>query len=265
MGVACEAAGELAARLDGFKAAKQIESEVFRTLVPAITGRWRDAVRADVAAEPFTSEEEALRAAGDNALIAYGSTLLLAIAGRKWLVLAQIGDGDIVAIQPTGQPLLPVPDDPSLTGQLTTSLCGARAEEDFRAGVVDVAATGLLGVLLATDGYGNAQVDDPWADGVSADLAELIGDRSPEWLADQLPLWAGLCASSDGSADDTTLALLIAPSAASRRHGAVSATDELSAAAARRLTQSAAKAVGETAVTREQRLAKSAVSDHAGS
>jgi protein phosphatase 2C-like protein len=265
VGVACEAARKLAVRLDGFKAAEQIKFEALRTLVPAITGRWRGAVRDDVAAQPFTSEEEALRAEGDNALIAYGSTLLLAIAGPKWLVLAQIGDGDIVGIQPSGQPLLPVPGDPSLNGYQTTSLCGARAEEDFRAAVVDVTTTALLGVLLATDGYGNAQVDDPWADGVSADLAELIGDRSPEWLADQLPLWAGRCASADGSADDTTLALLIAPSAASRRHGAVSARDELSAAAARRLTQPAGKAASRTAPTREQRLAKSAVSGHAGS
>jgi Protein phosphatase 2C len=263
--VACEAARELAARLDGFKAAEQIKFEVLRMLVPAITGRWRDAVRDDVAAKPFTSEEEALRAEGDDALIAYGSTLLLAIAGLKWLVLAQIGDGDIVGIQPSGQPLLPVPGDPSLTGYQTTSLCGARAEEDFRAAVVDVAATALLGALLATDGFGNAQVDDPWADGVSADLAELIGDRSPEWLADQLPLWAGLCASTDGSADDTTIALLIAPSAVRRPRDAVPARDELSAAAARRLTQPPAKAAGRTAAAREQRLAKSAVSARAGS
>jgi serine/threonine protein kinase len=210
--IACEAAGELAARLDGFKTAGQIASEVLRTLAPAITGRWRDAVRDDVAAHPFTSEEEALRVDGDNALTAYGSTLLLAIAGRKWLALAQIGDGDIVGIRPSGQSLLPMPDDPSLNGYQWASLCGARAEEDFRAGVVDVATVPLLGVLLATDGYGNAQVDDPWADGVSADLAELIGDHPPEWLASQLPLWAARCASAAGSADDTTITLLIAPS-----------------------------------------------------
>jgi hypothetical protein len=42
-------------------------------------------------------------------------------------VLVQIGDGDIMGIQPDGRPLLPVPGDPSLDGQQTTSLCGARA------------------------------------------------------------------------------------------------------------------------------------------
>jgi Protein phosphatase 2C len=235
--VACEAAQELAARLDGFTTAAPIESESLGTLVPAITGAWRDAVREDVADDPFTSRENAARG-GDDPLIAYGSTLLLAIAGRRWLVLVQIGDGDILGIQPDGRPLLPVPRDPSLDGQQTTSLCGAGAEDEFRAAVVDTSTTPLLGVMLATDGYSNAQLADPWTDAVSADLAELINDRPPEWLAGQLPLWASRCASADGSADDTTIALLIAPSATGWRHDV---PDQLAAdaatTAARRLAE----------------------------
>jgi hypothetical protein len=264
--VACEAAGELTARLDEFEAARQIESEALHKLVPTIAGRWRDAVREDVAADPFTAQEEAARGGRDDALIAYGSTLLLAIAGRRWLVLVQIGDGDIVGIQPGGRALLPVPRDPSLDGRQTTSLCGPRAEDEFRAAVVDASTTPLLGVLLATDGYGNAQVADPWADAVSADLAELINDRPPEWLAGQLPLWASRCASADGSADDTTIALLIAPSATGWRHAAPRepAADEVTTVSARRLAEPATKPDGppdiDRAVTREQRLAKSAVS-----
>jgi Protein phosphatase 2C len=238
---ACEAAQEFAARLDRFETAEQIQAEALHKLVPAITRQWRDAVGDDLAAEPFTREEQAGRAASDDALIAYGSTLLLAIAGRKWLVLAQIGDGDIVGIQPDGRPLLPVPGDPSLDGQQTTSLCEPRAEQEFRAAVVNITATALLGVLLATDGYGNAQVADPWADAVSADLARLISDRSPEWLASQLPSWATRCASADGSADDTTIALLIAPSAAGRRQEAptVPTAVDVPATAARRLAEPA--------------------------
>ncbi len=215
--VACEAGAELAARLDAFEAAEQLESEALGTLVPAITGRWRAAVAGDLAAQPFTDGEQAIRARGDDPLIAYGSTLLLAIAGWRWLVLVQIGDGDIVGVQPGGRALLPVPSDPSLDGLQTTSLCGPRAEEEFRAAVVDLSHTAMLGVLLATDGYGNAQAADPWADAVSADLATLIGGQPPEWMAAQLPTWAARCASADGSADDTTLALLIAPSTPEQR------------------------------------------------
>ena len=254
--VACDAAQELAVRLDEFEAATQIESAALRSLVPAITRRWREAVREDVAADPFTAEEEAGRASGDGALVAYGSTLLLAIAGRRWLVLVQIGDGDIMGIQPDGQPLLPVPRDPSLDGQQTTSLCGLRAEDDFRAAVVDNSATALLGVMLVTDGYGNAQVADPWTDAVSADLAALIHDRPPEWLAGQLPLWASRCASADGSADDTTIALLIARPATGWRSAAAKEPQvgDATTAAARRLAEPATMPGSQPHVRREQRL-----------
>jgi len=260
--VACEAARELAARLDDLEAAGQIQSEALRKLVPAITGRWRDAVREDVAADPFTDREEAARAAGDDALIAYGSTLLLAIAGRRWLILVQIGDGDIVGIQPDGRPLLPVPDDPSLDGRQTTSLCGPRAEDDFRAAVVDGWTTALLGVLLATDGYGNAQVADPWTEAVCADLAELINDRPLEWLAGQLPLWASRCASPDGSADDTTIALLIAPSATGWRNATPEepAAAEVTTVTAQRSAEPTAMPVSEAGAPHERRPATSAVS-----
>lgn len=258
--VACEAAQELAARLDEFPAAAPIESAALGALVPAITGRWRDAVRDDVTADPFTAHEEAARGRDDDALIAYGSTLLLAIAGRRWLVLVQIGDGDIMGIQPDGRPLLPVPRDPSLDGHQTTSLCGLRAEDDFRAAVVDTSTTPLLGVMLATDGYGNAQVADPWPDAVSVDLAELISDHPPEWLAGQLPLWASRCASADGSADDTTIALLIAPSATGWGHAAPDepAVGEATTAAAQRLAEPVTLPSQPEAL-REQRLTKSAV------
>jgi hypothetical protein len=266
--IAGQAAAELAERLDDFEAASEIESDVLSTLVPAITSLWRAAVRDDLAEEPFTIAEEEARAFGDDALIAYGTTLLLAITWRNWLVLTQIGDGDIVCIRPDGRALLPVPGDPSLDGRQTTSLCGPRAELEFRAAVVNTAITPLLGVLLATDGYGNAQAAEPWPDAVGSDLAEQIGDREPEWLAEQLPVWASRCASTDGSADDTTIALLIAPSAAALRReetrrqqqATVPPADEFSAEATRTTAEPTVLAVVDTPAGREERPAKSAAS-----
>ena len=66
-------------------------------------------------------------------------------------------------------------------------------------------------MLLATDGYGNAQVVEAWPAAFSEDLAWMLRDRDVSWLASQLPSWAARCASSDGSADDTTVALMISP------------------------------------------------------
>jgi Protein phosphatase 2C len=212
--VAGDAAPELTARLDGLSAS-QIEAEAQAFLVPALAGRWRAAVAQDIVDDPLTAAEEASQAAtGDTAVIAYGSTLLLAVAWRHWLVLAQIGDGDIVAVQPDGAALLPVPIDPSLDGRQTTSLCEPRATDEFRVAVVDTSRTPLRAVMLATDGYGNAQPAHPWAGAFSADLAGMLAEHDPEWLASQLPRWAERSAGRDGSGDDTTIALLLGPASA---------------------------------------------------
>lgn len=185
-------------------------------LVPAIVNRWRAAVLADAQADPFTDSEQDQRLKGDDPAIAYGSTLLLGIALRGWLVLAQIGDGDVVGVRTDGGVLQPVPVDPQLDGLVTTSLCGPSAQSDFRVAVVDTVSTPLLAVLLATDGYGNAQVVEEWPRAFSEDLAWMLRDRDAQWLASQLPSWTARCASSEGSADDTSVALLLGPTAATR-------------------------------------------------
>jgi hypothetical protein len=213
--IACQAARDLATRPGGLPGPGQEEEELRRVLAPGIVARWRDAVLADVAAEPFTGPENAVRR-GDDATIPYGTTLLLAVGQGQRLLLAQIGDGDIVGIGPDGTALLPVPGDPLLDGRHTTSLCSPGAAGSFRVAAVGLAGTPLLGVLLATDGYGNAQVAQAWEAVVSADLATLIPAHSVPRLASRLPEWAGRCASLDGSGDDTTLALLLAPAAAAR-------------------------------------------------
>ncbi len=207
--VAGRAAHDLAPRLDAVRTLPQAEEEMRGVLVPGIVRHWREAVHEDVAADPFSRGEDAVRGR-DDVTIAYGTTLLLAIAWGEWLLLTQIGDGDIVAIRPDGTALLPVPGDPRLDGRHTTSLCMPGAENSFRAGAVDTSRTALLGVLLATDGYGNAQVARDWEAAVSADLAGLIAIHPAQWLASQLPAWVARCASLDGSADDTTIALLLA-------------------------------------------------------
>jgi hypothetical protein len=214
VGIGIGVGAELIDGLEAPGSAERIEGQMREYLVPAIVTRWREAVRADLDARPLTGEEEGLRAPGDDELIAYGSTLMLALIWRHWLILAQIGDGDVLGVRPDGSPSRPVPGDPILDGNQTTSLCGPRPEGDFRVRAVDLEQTPLLALLIATDGYGNAQAADPWAEAVSADLAELIGERDPQWFGEQLPVWASRCASADGSGDDTTIALLIAPGAA---------------------------------------------------
>ncbi|HUZ54538.1 MAG TPA: protein phosphatase 2C domain-containing protein [Streptosporangiaceae bacterium] len=226
--IGCQVAQELADRLEGHNTllsqrdsaatatatAGEISKLTEKFLVPAIVQRWREAVLADVKADPFTDAEQAHRHQGDDATIAYGSTLLLGMVLRDWLILAQIGDGDVIGVRADGRSVLPVPTDPQLDGLVTTSLCGLDPRSDFRVAVVDTVRRPLLAVMLATDGYGNAQVVEAWPAAFSEDLAWMLRDRDVHWLASQLPSWAARCASSDGSADDTTVALMISPTKA---------------------------------------------------
>jgi serine/threonine protein phosphatase PrpC len=228
----CQVAQELADQLEAGAAilaqrnppatAAVIAAEATRQaeefLVPAIVSRWREAVLADLKADPFTQAEQARRHPGDDATIAYGSTLLVCMVLHDWLMLAQIGDGDAVGVLADGRAVQPVPADPLLDGLVTTSLCGSDPRADFRIAAVDTAQNQLCAVLLATDGYGNAQLVEEWPKAFSEDLAWMLRERDLNWLASQLPSWAARCASSDGSADDTTVALLISP--ASARHPA---------------------------------------------
>jgi Protein phosphatase 2C len=181
-------------------------------LPEAIVARWREAVALDIDAHPYTAEElSALEQAGDGPSIPYGSTLLVALIAGGWLVCAQIGDGDLLAVRPDGGAWSPVSGDDLLDGYRTTSLCQPAAVSAFRAAAHDLRAAPLLALLLSTDGYGNAQAEEPWQPVVARDLAELAAGHDHGWFAQQLPAWAERCASAAGSADDTTIALLLAP------------------------------------------------------
>ena len=146
---------------------------------------------------------------GDDPVIAYGSTLLVVLLAGRWLLLAQIGDGDILVVEADGRAAAPVPPDPSIHGSYTTSLCQSGALSLFRVAVIDQGELPVGAILLATDGFGNAQAVEPWHQAVGADLLAFVRDRGAGWVGEQLPGWAARCASAQGSGDDTTLALLV--------------------------------------------------------
>ena len=197
-GAACQVGAQLVPQLEAAADAADVESIVDDAIVGPVLTRWRRAVAADLVAEPMEA---------DDPVLAYGSTLAVAVLTGRWAVAAQIGDGDMIGIGPSGDAVPLVAPAPVLDGNRTASLCQDDAEEAFRVAVLDVRVTPVVAVLLATDGYGNAQVDDPWEPGVAADLARLLQERGGAWVATQLPSWAARCASSEGSGDDVTLAL----------------------------------------------------------
>ena len=180
------------------------------TLVPSILGAWREAVADDYRENTFTPREEEIRAAAnDDPVIAYGATLIVTVLGQRWVLVAQIGDGDVVSIRADGSVEAPVPRDPLLDGRRTTSLCQTTALGSFRIAVIDRRDPRLLALLVATDGFANAQVAEPWEPAVGADVATMLLSHGPRWVGRRLPRWTARCASSEGSGDDTTVVLAI--------------------------------------------------------
>jgi hypothetical protein len=178
-------------------------------LVADLHRGWRAAVAADVAANPFTEEEDALGRNGDPPEVAYGATLLVAALTATHAILVQIGDGDIVAVTRDGRTWSPIPIDPMLIGHRTTSLAQLDAVDSFRAAVIDLRKDPLDLLLIATDGFANAQRVENWQVLVGTDLARLKREMGVAVLAEELPRSVEGCASAAGSGDDTTVALLV--------------------------------------------------------
>lgn len=190
-------------------AGAHIRSEQASALVTDLVARWRDMVAADLAGDPVTTEQRAALLPGDPPEIPYGSTLLVGMLRADVAVLAQIGDGEMVMVLPDGRHLTPIPTDSRLDGTQTTSLCQPDAESAFRVALVNLIKTPVFAVLATTDGYSNAQADPNWHQTLALDLVKLADRHGNDWIGDQLSHWVTLCASSDGSGDDTSAALAL--------------------------------------------------------
>ena len=178
-------------------------------LVIDVVTTWRELVAADLAQDPLSDAQLATLPPGDPAEIPYGATLLLAVLRPDVAVLAQIGDGEMLIVLPDGRHLSPIPTDIRLDGIQTTSLCQPDAVSAFRVALVNLTKTQAFAVFAATDGYGNAQAEVDWQEGVAADLVRMGSEYGLEWIGSQLSGWAALCASSNGSGDDSTVALAL--------------------------------------------------------
>jgi serine/threonine protein phosphatase PrpC len=188
-----------------------------RELPCAIIGAWERMVRQDIADRPFTAREgrkfigqfgeAAWEAQLREPLLVYGATLLLAFASRQYLVLAQLGDGDIVTVSPEGRATRAFAADPRHFAGETSSLCLKSAVQHFRVSfrVFKYEIPAL--VLLTTDGYSNSYQDDADFLSVGPDLLAILRDEGVESVERDLASWLEEV-SSGGSGDDITLAAL---------------------------------------------------------
>lgn len=180
-----------------------------RTLVR----QWQSAVRHDIAAHPFTPEEQSLLAEQqkkgeeNDPLRAYGATLLAALITPYYLLFLQLGDGDILIVDSAGRVgRPPMPTDPRLIANQTTSLCGATAWLDMRAYFQAFTARPPALVMLATDGYSNSFADDSGFTAAASDILESIRTHGSHQTRIQLPGWLR-ATSKAGSGDDISVAI----------------------------------------------------------
>ena len=138
----------------------------------------------------------------------YGTTMLALVAAPDFIFALQIGDGDLVAIQPDGTArwLLPQADNP---GNETESLCMEESWKYIRTQLipVDNAENAPTMFLLSTDGYANSFTTSEGFLKAGADIYRLWNDEGADFIQKNLEAWLAQT-SADGSGDDIAVALV---------------------------------------------------------
>ena len=147
------------------------------------------------------------KAGGDETpLLDYGSTILAALATPDFLLIGQLGDGDILLVNEDGTVDIPLPADPASFADETHSLCLPEAEHSLRVRVLPTPKQETL-LLLSTDGYSKSYPTDADFRQIGPDYLNLIRKDGVSGLTPQLKSFLEEV-TTKGSGDDIALALL---------------------------------------------------------
>ena len=148
-----------------------VEAEQMATaeLPQAILKCWEEKVRADLEANPFQEQElkrllekrgpASKEMAEKYPLLVYGATILATVITQYFILHIQLGDGDILCVDPDGKTYRPYPRDERLVNNETTSLCSLNAA-DFRLRLEPLSKNGPVLVMMVSDGYTNSFPDE---------------------------------------------------------------------------------------------------------
>ncbi len=185
------------------------------SLPDGIKAAWDEQVRREASVDPFGEGELAGLPGGGgtgsrSALLlepglAYGTTVILAAAVGEHLLLAQLGDGDVLLVEAGGAVARALTRDPYLVANQTWSLSSGDAARRFTTLLVPAASVEL--VLVATDGYSNSFRDAAGFDQTGSDMLEFLRRFGWPELTRKLPEWLA-STTEEGSGDDVTVGLL---------------------------------------------------------
>jgi Protein phosphatase 2C len=182
-----------------------------------IIREWRARVSDDLAQTPFTDDEFAWVRERDgqqgselverDPYLAYGSTLVTAVAAPSFMAFWQIGDGDVLTVSKAGAGR-PLAGDERLIANETTSLCSADAWKLFR---VAVFGTPAPLIMVSTDGFSNSFRDDEGYFRFGSDILQMLSAEGVDVVGERLSGWLGEMTNA-GSGDDISLGIACRPS-----------------------------------------------------
>ncbi|WP_405608890.1 protein phosphatase 2C domain-containing protein [Streptomyces sp. NBC_01508] len=136
-------------------------------------------------------------------LAVYGSTLIGAVLTERLLICWQLGDGDIVLVDPDGTTHMPFYTGPDM-GDETESLCEPEAWRKARLHWQPLTGGPPPGVLLSTDGLSKSFADHEGFLAFASGVRSRAASHGVAAVQAQLPDWLGHAAKYSG--DDATLA-----------------------------------------------------------
>jgi hypothetical protein len=183
----------------------------------ALLDAWKSAVRADLAAHPFSQLEfaafpeppPALKPGQDlpiTAYLAYGATLLTVAITHRYILYSQLGDGDILTVYADGAVSRPLPRRHEFMANQTVSLCSHHAPGEFQTRVDALRGRAPALIMLSTDGYANCFGDDEGFFKVGSDFLSYLRLEGTDFVHGKLEDWLRQ-SSHDGSGDDITVGL----------------------------------------------------------
>lgn len=200
--------------------------DIIRFSIPKLLVKnWNDEVRYHVTKNPFTNDEVSKflnigGPYGKNKLdthpqIAYGSTLLTAVVTKEYVLLFQLGDGNILVVDEFRNVILPFEkniencDEENCIVPInhTNSLCMNSSWLKFNVGIYSSYDLKPNLILLATDGYYNSFKEETGFRKIGTDYLDIMNNYGPEYMRSRLQFLLKET-SQRGSGDDITLGYL---------------------------------------------------------
>jgi serine/threonine protein phosphatase PrpC len=185
----------------------------------ALLDAWRDAVREDLVARPFSPIEFAAFPESPpvvkpgmetpaSAYLAYGATLLVVAVTKRYILYVQLGDGDILTVAADGRVSRPLKRHHQFFANETASLCTQHAIHEFQVCVEPIRAGVPAMIMLSTDGYANCFGNDDDFFKVGADIFAYLREHGAGFIQGNLEGWLRE-SSRAGSGDDITVGLAV--------------------------------------------------------